>query len=115
MKAVASRLWLFGWIAAWVFSSRKVALSPESASLIAFLFGATGFLFGLYLFFRGFEQLQRKRWLEDTPITKISAAAIGPVKVFGKASGPYTSDLTSRRGRLLLLPGGSLGRTKRAG
>ncbi len=90
MKAVASRLWLFGWIAAWVFSSRKVALSPESASLIAFLFGATGFLFGLYLFFRGFEQLQRKRWLEDTPITKISAAAIGPVKVFGKASGPYT-------------------------
>lgn len=90
MKTVASRLWLFGWIAAWVYSSRRVAITPASASMMAFLFGATGFLFGLYLFFRGFERLQRKRWLEDTPITKISAAAIGPVKIFGKATGPYT-------------------------
>jgi hypothetical protein len=34
--------------------------------------------------------LQRKKWIEDTPMAKISGVAIGPVKIFGKATGPYT-------------------------
>jgi hypothetical protein len=58
--------------------------------MLALLLGACGVLVGLCLFLRGFQLLQRKRWIEDTPLTKIAAAAIGQVKVLGKATGPYT-------------------------
>jgi hypothetical protein len=47
-------------------------------------------ILGLYLFVLGFQLLQRKRQIEDTPITKIAAAAIGYVKIQGRAAGPYT-------------------------
>jgi hypothetical protein len=59
-------------------------------SRLFLLFGAAGVIAGLYLFARGFQLLRRKRWIEDTPVAKIAAAAIGPVKVLGKATGPYT-------------------------
>jgi len=75
---------------AWMVGSRRLSLSPEVISTLTLVLGAVGTLAGLYLFFHGFQLLQRKRWIEDTPITKIAAAAIGPVKVFGKATGPYT-------------------------
>ncbi len=90
LRTVASRLWLFGWFVAWIFASRRLVLAAEIVSGLAFLFGASGVFAGLYLFFRGFQILKRKRWIEDTPVTKIAAAAVGPVKVFGKATGPYT-------------------------
>ena len=45
---------------------------------------------GVYLFYRGFRMLQRKRLIEDTPSSKIRSAAIGLVEVSGLATGPYT-------------------------
>lgn len=58
--------------------------------LLMLLIDVCGVVVGLYLFFRGFNLLQRKRWIEDTPVSKIAAAAMGPVKIAGKAAGPYT-------------------------
>jgi len=58
--------------------------------LVMLLIDICALVAGLYLFFRGFRLLQRKRWIEDTPVSKIAAAAMGPVKVAGKATGPYT-------------------------
>ncbi len=90
LRVAASRLWFFGWFLAWIFAFVRAALSAETVSILAFLFGASGVLTGLYFFVRGFQLLHRKRWIEDTPVTKIDAAAMGLVKVLGKASGPYT-------------------------
>jgi hypothetical protein len=90
LRTFASRLWLLGWVAAWIFASKRVLLRPEIVSSVACLFGTSGVVAGLWLFVRGFQLLQRKRWVEDTPVTKIAAAAMGQVKVFGKADGPYT-------------------------
>ena len=49
-----------------------------------------GFAAGLYLFFRGFYLLQRRRLILDTPLSKIRSAAMGMVEVSGLAAGPYT-------------------------
>jgi hypothetical protein len=45
---------------------------------------------GVYLFYRGFLMLQRKRLIENTPSSKIRSAAMGLVEVSGLAEGPYT-------------------------
>lgn len=45
---------------------------------------------GLYLFFRGFRILQRKRLIVNTPTSKIRSAALGLVEINGLALGPYT-------------------------
>jgi E3 Ubiquitin ligase len=45
---------------------------------------------GVYLFYRGFRLLQRKRLILDTPASKIRSAAMGLVEVNGLATGPYT-------------------------
>ena len=45
---------------------------------------------GVYLFYRGFRLLQRKRLILDTPSSKIRSASIGLVEVSGLACGPYT-------------------------
>jgi len=49
--------------------------------------GACG---GLYLFYRGFRILQRKRLIVNTPTSKIRSAALGLVEINGLAAGPYT-------------------------
>jgi len=49
--------------------------------------GAAG---GLYLFFRGFGILQRKRLILNTPESKIRSASMGLVEISGQAVGPYT-------------------------
>jgi hypothetical protein len=51
------------------------------------IFGAIA---GVYLFYRGFLMLQRKRLIENTPSSKIRSAAMGLVEVSGLATGPYT-------------------------
>jgi len=89
-KPFPSGLWLSSWLLTRVFASRKPILSHEVASAFTLLFGIFGLITGLYFFFRGFLLLQQKKWIEDTPVTKIAAAAIGQAKVFGKATGPYT-------------------------
>ncbi len=45
---------------------------------------------GIYLFFRGFGLLRRKRLILDTPSSKIRSASMGLVELSGLAVGPYT-------------------------
>ena len=45
---------------------------------------------GLYLFYRGFVLLQRKRLILNTPQSKIRSAAMGLVEVSGLTTGPYS-------------------------
>ncbi len=44
---------------------------------------------GVYLFYRGFRILRRKRLIQNTPTSKIRSAAMGLVEVNGLAVGPY--------------------------
>ncbi len=44
----------------------------------------------MYLFYRGFGLLQRKRLILNTPASKVRSAAIGLVEINGLAVGPYT-------------------------
>lgn len=55
--------------------------------LIALAIAGAGL--GVYLFYRGFRLLQRKRLILDTPASKIRSAAMGLVEVSGLAAGPY--------------------------
>lgn len=54
------------------------------------VWGVIGFALGIYLFFRGFFLLQRRRLILDTPFSKIRSASMGMVEVSGLAVGPYT-------------------------
>ncbi len=45
---------------------------------------------GVYLFCHGFQLLQRKRVIMNTPSSKIRSAAMGLIEVSGLATGPYT-------------------------
>jgi hypothetical protein len=49
-----------------------------------------GAVAGVYLFYRGFKLLQRKRLILNTPASKIRSASMGLVEVNGLAAGPYT-------------------------
>ena len=49
-----------------------------------------GFAAGIYLFFRGFALLRRKRFIANVPQSTIRGAAMGLVEVSGKVDGPYT-------------------------
>jgi len=49
-----------------------------------------GVFAGLYLFYRGFRLLQRKRLILNTPASKIRSASMGLVEINGLAVGPYT-------------------------
>ena len=51
---------------------------------------AVGAVAGVYLFYRGFRLLQRKRLIMDTPSSKVRSAAMGLVEISGQATGPYT-------------------------
>jgi len=53
------------------------------------ILSAVAILGGLYLFFRGFGLLARKRLLLSTPTSKIRSASIGLVEVTGAATGPF--------------------------
>src|SRR5580765_3193621 len=54
------------------------------------LLSTVAILGGLYLFFRGFPLLARKRLLLNTPTSKIRSASLGLVEISGVATGPYT-------------------------
>jgi hypothetical protein len=49
-----------------------------------------GFGAGIYLFFRGFVFLRRKRFIADVPRSTTRGASLGLVEVSGKVEGPYT-------------------------
>jgi hypothetical protein len=59
--------------------------SSDPAALAVLALGA-----GVYLFYRGFRRLQRKRLIANTPTSKVRSASIGLVEVNGHAIGPYT-------------------------
>ena len=50
---------------------------------------AAGAAAGMYLFYRGFRLLQRKRLILNTPASKIRSASMGLVEINGLAIGPY--------------------------
>ncbi len=54
------------------------------------IYALIGILGGLYLSYRGFRMLQRKRLILNTPTSKIRSAALGLVEVNGLAVGPHT-------------------------
>ena len=54
------------------------------------LLSTVAILGGLYLFFRGFPLLARKRLLLNTPTSRIRSASLGLVEISGVATGPYT-------------------------
>jgi len=54
------------------------------------LWASAGALAGVYLFYRGFRILQRKRLIMNTPSSKVRSASMGLVEVNGLAIGPYT-------------------------
>ncbi|HEX4425630.1 MAG TPA: GIDE domain-containing protein [Terriglobales bacterium] len=54
------------------------------------MWALAGAFAGVYLFYRGFRLLQRKRLILDTPSSKIRSASMGLVEVSGLACGPYT-------------------------
>jgi hypothetical protein len=78
------------WAGALVLAFGKSPLRNPSAAAANFLLALTGTVLGVDLFFRGFQMLQRRRLIEDTPRSKIRGAAIGQVEVYGKVVGPYT-------------------------
>ncbi len=49
-----------------------------------------GTVAGLFLFYRGFGLLQRKRLIMNTPVSKVRSAAMGLVEISGLAIGPYS-------------------------
>ncbi len=61
-----------------------------SGSHDVWMWAVVGACAGVYLFYRGFRMLQRKRLIMDTPSSKIRSASIGLVEVSGLAIGPYT-------------------------
>jgi len=56
----------------------------------AIIIAVIGVFVGLYLFYRGFRLLQRKRLILNTPASKIRSASMGLVEINGLAAGPYT-------------------------
>jgi hypothetical protein len=62
------------------------AYSRNDGVALAFV----GAFAGVYLFYRGFRLLQRKRLILNTPASKIRSAAMGLVEINGLAIGPYT-------------------------
>jgi E3 Ubiquitin ligase len=67
-----------------------LALFIYSRNNGGWMWAAAGALIGVYLFYRGFGLLQRKRLILDTPTSKIRSASLGLVEVSGLAVGPYT-------------------------
>jgi len=49
-----------------------------------------GAVFGVVMFFRGFQMLRYKRLILNTPESKIRSASMGPVEIEGMAKGPHT-------------------------
>ncbi len=62
--------------------------SSDPAGLL--VWSGIGFCAGIGLFFYGFQLLQRRRLILDTPFSKIRSASMGMVEVSGLAVGPYT-------------------------
>ncbi len=63
---------------------------PEWLPLALFVAALIGVPLGIFLFYRGFSLLARKRLIQSVPTSTVRGAALGMVELSGKASGPYT-------------------------
>jgi E3 Ubiquitin ligase len=77
-------------IAAAGFARSGTASDPLLVLRSPILWGITGLGIGIFLFFRGFPFLKRKRLIQNTPTSTIRGAALGAVEVSGTVVGPYT-------------------------
>jgi hypothetical protein len=68
----------------------SASLSPDRVAVALFVIAILGGPTGIYLFYRGFTVLARKRLIQNIPRSTIRSAAIGEVELAGKATGPYT-------------------------
>lgn len=64
-----------------------ILLDSTPGNLLAM--ATAGAAAGMYLFYRGFHLLQRKRLILNTPASKIRSASMGLVEINGLATGPY--------------------------
>ena len=62
--------------------------NPQMDHTFLLFLGGSGIVAGLYFFVRGFFLILRKQLISNTPTSTVRAAAIGPVEVHGKATGP---------------------------
>jgi hypothetical protein len=67
---------------------RVEALFTNSAPTNLLAMAVAGSVAGVYLFYRGFRLLQRRRLILNTPASKIRSASMGLVEVSGLATGP---------------------------
>jgi hypothetical protein len=70
----------------------RSASSPDPLFVLRspILWGVASVGIGIWLFFRGFPFLKRKRLIQNTPTSTIRGAALGAVEVSGTVVGPYT-------------------------
>src|SRR5712692_4839167 len=68
----------------------SLAFISSSSHANGWVWAALGACAGVYLFYRGFRMLARKRLIMNTPASKIRSAAMGLFEVSGLAVGPYT-------------------------
>jgi len=66
------------------------AVILRTSSSFPWFWPVLGTCAGVYLFIHGFQLLQRKRLIMNTPASKIRSAAMGLVEVSGLAAGPYS-------------------------
>ncbi len=85
-------MWSIGQIAAAAMYFIRSASSSDALSALRspVLWGIAGVGIGIFLFFRGFPFLKRKRLIQNTPTSTIRGAALGAVEVSGTVVGPYT-------------------------
>ena len=79
--------------------SLSVFILRSSDPTALLLWCGIGFCAGIGLFFYGFQLLQRRRLILDTPFSKIRSASMGMVEISGLAVGPYTmvAPITARQ------------------
>lgn len=71
--------------------SSFILLRTQNSPLPLLLWGVIGLCLGVYIFIRGFQLLQRRHLILDTPVSKIRGASMGMVELNGLAAGPYTT------------------------
>ena len=69
--------------------TKFAAILLDSTPVNLLAMAAAGGAAGMYLFYRGFRLLQRKRLILNTPASKIRSASMGLVEINGLATGPY--------------------------
>jgi hypothetical protein len=71
-----------------IVATTTLALSTSTNMGKLEFWAAVGAIFGVILFFRGFQMLRYKRLILNTPSSKIRSASMGLVEVTGIAKGP---------------------------